>query len=711
MAEMMTLDLGEDGIATLTWRMPDGSPNVLSAAALSALTATVDRIAGDRIAGDEAIRGVIVASGHAMFCAGADLGLIAGFFDRAPDQVWAALAPGMAALRRLESCGKPVVAAIAGHALGGGFELALACHARIVADDPRIRLGLPEAGLGLIPGLGGTQRLPRVADWRRVVPEMVKGSTWTPAEALARKAVTAVVPAAELMARARQWIIDNPAAQQPWDMRGWSSPAAQPGFEAFFTDLNAGIARATWGNLPAQRLVAEAVYHGLQMPIDPALRRELRLFVEITRDPSARAMVRTNFFSMKDARAGKRRPAGVPPTAIRKLGVIGGGLMGGGIAYRAAKSGLDVVMVEVDQAAALRGRAYSERLLDKAIERGQGTEADKERHLPRILPTTDHAALADCDLVVEAVFEDAAVKHDVLARAEAAMRPDAVLASNTSTIPIGQLATVLRRPDRFLGLHFFSPVEKMALLEIIRGAATSDATLAAGFDLARIMGKTPIAVRDGRAFFTTRVVVGYMMEGMALLAEGVAPALIDNAGRLAGMPMGPLRLTDMVNIDLIERIEAQTAADLGAGHVPHPGRRVGQALLAAGRKGEKAGAGFYDYGAEAPVLWPGLSDLCPAAATQPDAASLAQRLMLRQAAETLRCFDDGVLMSAADADVGSVLGWGFAPHTGGVAGYIDGIGAATLLDRLEQAERLCGPRFAPAARLRDLAATGASIFD
>lgn len=705
MMEMMTLDVGGDGIATLLWRMPDGSPNVLSRAALAELVAMVDSIAGD-----EAIRGVIVASGHAMFCAGADLNLITGFFDSSAEQVWAALAPGMAALRRLESCGKPVVAAIAGHALGGGFELALACHARIVADDPRIRLGLPEAGLGLIPGLGGTQRLPRIADWRKVVPEMVKGTTWSPAEALARKAVTAVVPAADLMAAARHWIAANPAAQQPWDLRGWTSPAAQPGFEAFFTDLNAGIARTTWGNLPAQRLVAEAVYHGLQMPIDPALRRELRLFVEITRDPSARAMVRTNFFSMKDARAGKRRPA-APAFAIRRLGVIGGGLMGGGIAYQAAKSGLDVVLLEVDEAAALRGRAYSERLLDKAIERGLGTDADKAAHLARILPTTDYAALADCDLVIEAVFEDAAVKHDVLAKAEAAMRPDAVLASNTSTIPIGQLAPVRQRPDRFLGLHFFSPVEKMALLEIIRGAATSDATLAAGFDLARIMGKTPIAVRDGRAFFTTRVVVGYMLEGMAMLAEGVAPALIDNAGRIAGMPMGPLRLTDMVNIDLIERIEAQTEADLGADYIPNPGRPVGQALLAAGRKGEKAGAGFYGYGAEGPQLWPGLTGLFPPAEVQPEAADLARRLMLRQAAETLRCFDDGVLTSAADADVGSVLGWGFAPHTGGVAGYVDRVGAATLLDWCEQAERAHGPRFAPAARLRALAATGASIFD
>lgn len=703
--EMMTLTMDEGGIATLLWKMPDGSPNVLSQAAFAALAAMVERIAQE-----DAIRGVIVASGGEMFCAGADLKMITGFFEQTPQEIWAVMAPAMAALRRLESCGKPVVAAINGHALGGGFELALACHARIVADTPRLRLGLPEAAIGLMPGLGGTQRLPRISDWRQAVGDMIRGTTWTADEALARGIITEIVPATGLLDRARQWLVDNPQASQPWAVRGWASPAAEPGFERFFAEINASIARATWGNLPAQRLVAEAVYHGLQMPIDPALRRELRLFIEITREPSAKAMVRTNFFSMKDARGGKRRPAGVAPVALRKIGVIGGGLMGGGIAYQAARSGLDVVIVEVDEAAAQRGRAYSERLLDRAIQRKQMTDAGKESHLARILATTDYAALAGCDLVVEAVFEDAAIKVDVLKRAEAAMRPDAVLASNTSTIPIGQLAGALARRERFLGLHFFSPVEKMALLEIIQGADTSEETLAAGFDLARVLGKTPIAVRDGRAFFTTRVVVGYMLEGMALVAEGVSPALIENAGRKAGMPMGPLRLTDMVNIDLIERIEAQTEADLGADYLPNPGRAVGQALLGKGRAGEKAGAGFYDYGTDAPALWPGLATQFPPAAEQPDVGTVARRLLLRQAAETMRCFDDGVLNSAADADVGSVLGWGFAPQTGGVASHIDQVGPARILEWCEDAAARHGPRFAPARYLRELAQTGRSIF-
>lgn len=703
--QLMTVTVDADGIATLLWAAPDGQPNAFSEPAIAAFVAAVDRIVAD-----DTIRGVIVASGREMFCVGADLGLITAFFDRSPDRVWAILAPAMERLRRLETCGKPVVAAIGGHALGGGFELALACHARIVADDPQIRLGLPEAGIGLIPGLGGTQRLPRTGDWRRAVRDMLKGATWTPADALSAGFVTEVVPRDTLLDRARAWLIANPTARQPWDTKGWPSPAAERDFEDFFITLNAGIGGTTWGNYPAQRLLADAVWHGRQMPIEPALRRELRNFVAVTREPAARAMGGTNFFSMKDARTGKRRPAGIPATALRKLGVIGGGLMGGGIAYQAAKSGLEVVIIEVDEAAALRGRAYSERLLDRAIARDQATAEGKDRHLARIRPTIDYAALADCDLVVEAVFEDAAVKHEVLRRAEAAMRPDAILASNTSTIPIGQLASVLARPAQFLGLHFFSPVEKMALLESICGAATSEATLATGFDLARAMGKTPIAVRDGRAFYTTRVVVGYMLEGMALLAEGVAPALIENAGRMAGMPMGPLRLTDMVHIDLIERIEAQTEADLGPQYVPNPGRAAGQALLALGRAGEKKGAGFYDHGPEGPQLWPGLADMFPRAAVQPTLATVKERLMFRQAAETLRCFDDCVLTSAADADVGSVLGWGFAPQTGGVAGFVDQIGAARLLAWCEDAAPRLGPRFAPARTLRELAATGGTLF-
>ncbi|MBB5223096.1 3-hydroxyacyl-CoA dehydrogenase/enoyl-CoA hydratase/3-hydroxybutyryl-CoA epimerase [Amaricoccus macauensis] len=703
--EPVSLTVESDGVATLLWE-PQGPMNVFSEAALASFDAAVGRIASDPV-----IVGAIVASSGRAFHAGADLDFVMELFDRSPQQVWAFLEAVMTSFRRLETCGKPVVAAINGHALGGGFEMALACHGRVVADDPAIRLGLPESAIGLMPGFGGTQRLPRLIEYRSAVRDMVKGRTWSPRDALALGAVDEVVAPDALRETARKRVLERlgnkTGATQPWDRRGTISPAADPGFAGFFTEFNAAQTRANWGNRPAERLVAEAVYHGLQMPIDPALRLEARRFVELSRIPATRAVLRTSFFAVKDARALRRRPVTPPVVIFRKIGVIGGGLMGGGIAYQAAKAGLSVVLIEIDAAAAARGVGYSERLLDRAVDQGSATEADRADHLARITPTTDYAALADCDLVIEAVHENADLKHRILAQAEAVMRPDAILASNTSTIPIGQLARPLRRKDRLLGLHFFSPVERMALLEIIDGPETSETTLAAGFDLAKVLGKTPVAVNDGRGFFTSRVVVGYILEGMALLGEGVAAPLVESAGRRAGMPMGPLRLGDMIGLDIIEQIEAQTEADLGAACLPNPGRKVGQTLIGHDRPGEKRrGAGFYDHADDGPRLWHGLADLFPPASKQPDIDAVAERLMFRQAVETLCCFDDGVLASAADADVASVLGWGFAPHTGGVASYIDQIGSQRLLDYCRAAEMTIGPRFAVPKKLEELARSG-----
>lgn len=700
------------GVAALLWQ---GTMPVFSEAGIAAFAAAVERVAADAaIVG--AIVGAIGAGSAGGFPVGAEPARVLALIDRPPDEVFALLRAAMAAFRRLETCGKPIVAAIGGDALGGGFELALACHARLVADDPAIRLGLPEAAVGLMPGFGGTQRLPRLIDYQTALRDMVKGRTWSPRDALALGAVDELTAPGALFARARDRVLgavgngavgagavgNKAAATQPWDRKGFVSPAAEPRFAGVFTEFNAAETRATWGNRPAERMIAEAVYHGLQMPIDPGLRLEARRFVELLRLPETRAMLRTSI-AVQAARRLERRPKGVPTVRFGRIGVVGGGVMGGGIAYQAAQAGLSVVLLEVDAAAAARGLGYSARLLDRAMRAGRESDAGRARHLARITPTTDYAALADCDLVIEAVFEDADLKHAVLARAEAAMAEDAILASNTSTIPIGQLARPLRRRDRLLGLHFFSPVERMQLVEIIAGPETSRATLAAGFDLAQALGKTPIAVNDGRGFFTTRVVIGYVLDGMALVAEGVAPALVENAGRRAGMPMGPLRLGDMIGLDLIERIEAQTEADLGAGYAAHPGRAVGQALIGAGRPGEtRRQAGFYDHAGAAPRLWPGLAERFPPAPVQPSVETVADRLMFGQAIETLRCFDDGVLASAADADVASVLGWGFAPQTGGVASYVDAIGPQRLLDYCRAAETAIGRRFAAPETLRTL---------
>lgn len=701
MDSILTLSVDDAGVATILWDLQNAPMNVFTQTGIDAFAQAVERVRDDG-----AIKGVVIASGKRAFHAGADLKMVRGLFTRSPEELWAFITKPMEMLYRLESCGKPVAAAIGGHALGGGFEMALAAHARFVADDARIKLGLPEAAIGLMPGFGGTQRLTRLMDYRQATRDMLKGRTYTPRQAAHHRLVTGLVPADRLIEAARDWVLSNPDAAQPWKVEGYVSPPNDGMFESFFADLNSTIAKETWGHSPAERLIADAVYHGLQLAIEPALRLEGRRFVELIGEPSAAAVVRTKFFAIREARALDRRPIGPVPTDFQRIGIVGSGLMGAGIAYTTALSGLNVALIDIDQAAAEAGKTYAMRLLDKDIARDRTTEARKVEVLRRINATTDYTALAECDLVIEAVFEDAALKRKVLAAAEAAMRENAVLASNTSTIPIGQLAEALERPAQFLGLHFFSPVEKMPLLEIISGAATRPETLALGFDIAKQLGKVPIAVNDGRAFYTTRVVTGYMMEGMALLAEGVAPALIENAGRRAGMPMGPLRLSDMVNIDLIESIEAQTERDLGVAYPAHPGRPVAQAMLQAGRLGEKTRAGFYIYDSDAPRLWDGLGIAFPQASEQPAGADIVDRLLFRQAAEALRCFDDGVVQDARDADLGSVLGWGFAPHTGGIASFIDQCGARAVLRYCEAAERRLGARFAPSQKLRDLVKSG-----
>ncbi|MEO1226159.1 MAG: 3-hydroxyacyl-CoA dehydrogenase NAD-binding domain-containing protein [Pseudomonadota bacterium] len=703
--DILTTAIDADGVATITWDVAERPMNVFSDAAISAFGAAVEALADD-----ESVTGVVIASAKPVFHAGADLVMVQTLFEQSPQQLFDLLMRVCAMFRRLETCGKPVAAAINGHALGGGFEMALAAHARFVADDPKIKLGLPEARLGLMPSFGGTQRLARLIGYQKAVPDMAQGKTYAPQDARKLGTVTDIVPPDELLDRARAWVLSGPEPVQPWDKKGVRPVVPSPGFTQFFSAVSAGGSAETWGVYPAPRLIADAVYHGIQMPIDPALRLEIRRFIELVRDPSSKAMVRTNFFAMKDAAALVRRPTTPPETKLTTIGIIGAGLMGAGIAHAAASGARNVVLIDINQDAAERGKASVQALLDKQVARGRMETAARDAVLERIVPGTDYAALSDCDLVIEAVFEDAGLKHTILSAAEAAMPETAVLASNTSTIPIVQLASVLGRPERFLGLHFFSPVDKMPLVEIIRGAATSDSTLAAGFDLAKLLRKTPIAVNDGRGFYTTRVVKTYMLEGMALLGEGVTPALIENAGRLAGMPMGPLRLVDMVNIDLVDRIDAQTEADLGTAHRVHPGILVARRMVREqARIGEKASAGFYDHADGAARLWPGLQDVFPEADVQPTLDQTTERLMLAQAVEALRCFDDGIVETASDADVGSILGWGFAPQTGGVASYIDHIGPAHLLARCQALESSVGPWFAPSSTLKTLAETGGTL--
>ncbi len=681
-----------DGIATLVWNVAGQPMNVFDEAATLAFLDAVERLLAD-----PAITGVVIASERPEFHVGADIKLLQTLFDAPAADVHRNVTRVTAALRAIETSGKTFVAAINGHALGGGLEMALACHARIVSDAPGLKLGLPEVKLGLIPGFGGTQRLARLIGGIEALRLIGEGRTLTAQKAFAAGLVQEILPATDLMRAARDWIAAHPAARQPWDAKGYRVPGGavqSANGVQMFAGASGNLRKATFGNYPAPPAAADCIYHGLQLPFDQGQRRETRTFVGQVKGSVARAMAATLFQGLNAANALEGRPAGHPRRDFGRIGIVGAGLMGAGIAYAAARRGVRVVLVDRDHDTAARGVGYSERLCSKTVARGGMDAADAAALLARIQAADDVDALANCDAVIEAVFEDAALKADILARVEAVVRQDTLIASNTSTLPITGLAAALKRPERFLGLHFFSPVEKMPLLEVISGAETQPATLAAAFDLAKVLRKTPIAVNDGRAFFTTRVVSSYITEGMAMAMEGVRPALIENAGRAAGMPMGPLRLADMVALDLAIRISDQASADLGESYHEHPGLAAARRLAALGRVGEKSKAGFYDYDGQAASLWPGLGDTFPVASGQPAGDEVQRRLLFVQAAETLRCFEERVIERPGDADIASILGWGFPPFTGGVASWMRHQGAAALQVESRTLAARHGARFA-----------------
>ncbi|MBP7336704.1 3-hydroxyacyl-CoA dehydrogenase NAD-binding domain-containing protein [Niveispirillum sp.] len=690
-------ETGNDGIAILWWDSPGERANVMNEAALDDFhTAMTGLLA------DDAVTGIIVTAAKADFLSGADLKMLTRLFDADAASIQAGVRRMTDLLRAMDKAGKGIVAAINGHALGGGLELALACHHRIVADDPRLQLGLPEVKLGLIPGFGGTQRLGRLIGALAAARLIGEGRSLSPADALAQKLVHQVVPAADLLTAARAWLADpGRTSRQPWDAKGWrlpGGPVQSAGGVQLFSGTAATVTRTTLGHYPAPAAALSSLYHGLQLPFERGQQVETTAFVAQVKGAVAPAMVKTLFFAMNDANAGRARPPGPAPAAIRHVGIVGAGLMGAGIGYAAARAGLTVTLLDRDAASTQAGKDYSARLVEKDVARGRLSPEKAEVLLARIRTSLDYQDFAPCDVVVEAVFEDRALKQSVLARLEAVVRPDCLIASNTSTLPIGGLAAGMARPGRFLGLHFFSPVEKMPLVEIISGAETTEAALAAGFDAVRALRKTPVAVRDGRGFFTTRVFASYMMEGLALLAEGVAPALLDNAGRQAGMPMGPLRLADMVNIDLAVKIDDQTRADLGDAHIDHPGMAVARRMVALGRLGEKTRAGFYDHAGRDAVLWAGLGGEFPPAARQPGIAAVIERLMHIQAVEYLRCRAEGIVTRGEDADIASILGWGYPPFTGGLASHVTGQGEALVRSRCDALADLHGERYRPPAQ-------------
>ncbi len=709
MSETIKYQLGDDGVAILTIDILDRSMNVLTPEFMADLDRAIDRVAAD-----DAVRGAVVTSGKSSFIAGADLKELVGVFGENLDEheIYKFAGKYSALYRKIETCGKPFAAAINGTALGGGLELALACHYRVVLDNPKAVIGQPEVKVGLLPGAGGTQRLPRLIGIRESLPLMLEGTHLKPTRAVELGICDELAGDIEdLMERSRRWILDTGDPVARWDKRGFKVPGGSggmhPGVVQTFMAGNAMVAEKTQHNYPAPIAIMACVYEGTQLPIDKGLKIELQYFTKLLAGPVARNMIRTLFIDKGAADKLVRRPKDIPETRVEKLGILGAGMMGAGIAYVSAFSGQQVVLLDRSLEDAEKGKAYSRGLLEKRVARGRMTEEQAAAVLERITPATDYAELEGCDLVIEAVFEDRRIKADVTRKTEAVIPEASIFASNTSTLPITGLAEASTRPDQFIGIHFFSPVDKMPLVEVILGKATGEKAIAVALDYVRQIRKTPILVNDSRGFYTSRVFSTYVKEGMELLAEGVKPALIENAARMAGMPVGPLAVHDEVTIDLSYKIMMQTRKDLGDAYVPVAADEVVRHFQEdLERKGKRFGAGFYEYPRDGKkFLWPGLVEEYPPVDHQPSVGDVRKRLLYVQALETARCMEEGVVDEPADADVGSILGWGFPPWTGGTLSLIDTVGLSRFVEECEQLASRHGPRFSPPDWLRGRSTT------
>ena len=713
--ENFKIDVDADGIALITFDVPGRSMNTLTSGVMKEIPEWVERVKTD-----DAIKGAVLTSGKASgFCAGADLGdmaggmLAGGSLQDAYDAGWKL----NGALRALETCGKPVAAAINGLALGGGLELTLACHYRVVADDSKVQLGLPEIKVGLFPGGGGTQRLTRLIGVQAAMTAMSAGSSWRPNDAKGAGVVHEVVAKGGEVEAAKAWIKGGGKAVQPWDDKSFKLPGGGPyhpaGIQNFLVG-NAMIRKQTYGNYPAATNLMKAVYEGVQVPMDAALRIETRYFIKTLMTPQAQAMIRSLFLSKQELDKGAVRPAGVPKSDPKKVTVIGAGMMGAGIAYVQALAGIETVLIDRTQEDADKGKAHVADLLKKRLSRGQITQEKFDALLGSVTATTDYDLIKGSDLVIEAVFENREIKADVTKRAEAQLAPGAVFGSNTSTLPITGLAEASVRPEDFIGIHFFSPVDKMMLVEVILGEKTGEAAIAKALDYIMKIKKTPIVVNDGRGFYTSRCFGTYVAEGMAMLEEGYAPALIDNIGRMTGMPRGPLEMHDDVALDLSVKIAKQTAADLGDQYQPLPGSHIVQKMVEElGRYGRKNGMGFYDYDQKPKKLWSGLAELAPVKikdSTPELVEDQKQRLLYRQAVEVARCWEEGVIDDPREADVGAILAWGFAPWTGGPITMIDQTGLKAFVAQADDYAARYGDRFKVPQLLRDMAAQGRTFY-
>ncbi|MBN8633058.1 MAG: enoyl-CoA hydratase/isomerase family protein [Rhodobacterales bacterium] len=715
-----TMTKDADGVATITWDVKSKSMNVMSTEAFALLSDLVDQALADA-----SVKGIIITSGKKDFAGGMDLNVIAKMRAGGAQAIFDGVMTMHKVLRKIERAGmdpktlkggKPIVAALPGTALGIGLELPLSCHRIIAADNPKAKIGLPEIMVGIFPGAGGTTRLTRKLGAMVAAPYLLEGKLSDPKAAKAAGLIDEVVAPEDLMKRAKEWVLSASEAElvKPWDAKGYKMPGgapySAPGFPTF-VGASAMVHGKTMGVYPAAKALLAAVYEGALVPFDTALKIEARHFTSVLMNPSSAAMIRSLFINKEALDKGANRPQ-APDQSVKRLGVIGAGMMGAGIAYVSAQAGIEVVLIDSTQEAADRGKAHSEGLLDKGMKRGKVTAEKKAEVLGRITATTDYAALKGADLIVEAVFEDPKIKAEVTHKVEAAVGADCIYATNTSTLPISGLAAASSRPEQFIGIHFFSPVDKMNLVEIIRGRKTGDVAVAKALDFVRQIRKTPIVVNDARFFYANRCIIPYINEGIRMVAEGVEPALIENAAKLVGMPLGPLQLVDETSIDLGVKIAKATKAAMGSDYPDEAVDHVLFWMADQGRLGKKANAGFYAYSdkGERLGLWDGLEAKYPEDKVQPSLADVQHRLLFAQVLEAVRALEEGVLTDIREGDVGAILGWGFAPWSGGPFSWLDIIGAGRAVEICRGLTAQFGPRFHAPALLREMAEKGETFY-
>jgi 3-hydroxyacyl-CoA dehydrogenase/enoyl-CoA hydratase/3-hydroxybutyryl-CoA epimerase len=719
-----TMTTGDDGVAIITWDCPGKTMNVMSIEGLSELDALVDTALAD-----DAVKGIVITSGkEGSFAGGMDLNLLATLKEQAGDDPAKGLFEGTmqmhALLRKIERAGmdpktnkggKPIAAALPGTAAGIGLELPLATHRIFVADNPKARIGLPEIMVGIFPGAGGTTRLARKLGAMAASPLLLEGKMLEPAKAKGAGVIDEVV--ADPLAAAKEWVLTAKDADilKPWDAKGYKMPGGAPyhpaGFMTF-VGASAMVNGKTQGAFPAAKALLSAVYEGALVDFDTALKIEARWFTHVLMNPSSGAMIRSLFVNKEALEKGAVRPDGVPDQRVKKLGVLGAGMMGAGIALVSAQAGIEVVLIDRDQAAADKGKAYTEAYLDKGIQRKKVTPEKKDAMLGLITATPDLDALKGCDLIIEAVFEDPKVKAEITQKVEQVIPEDCIFASNTSTLPITGLAKAFSRPKDFIGIHFFSPVEKMLLVEIIKGQETGDRAVAKALDYVRQIRKTPIVVNDARFFYCNRCIIPYGNEATRMVTEGVAPVLIDNAARQLGFPVGPIQLGDETSIDLAAKITRATKEAMGNEYPASEADDLVFWMEEKGRLGRKAKAGYFDYDENGKRIgyWKGIHDKYPLAEDQPDLIEVQERLMFAQVLEAVRALEEGVLEDIREGDVGAVLAWGFAPWSGGPFSWLDIIGTPYAAERCDQLAAKYGERFKCPDLLREMAAKGQSFY-